>query len=80
MPTTNQLGMLKLTISPVRDAEYLRLVAEQIQQLPGVVRVRTTPATLQIEIIYRQPAAGLLRAVHVALRLAGTEIVAGKAF
>jgi len=80
MPTATQLGMLKLTISPARDAEYLRLVAEQLQPLPGVVRVRTIPATLQIEIIYRQPAVGLLRAVHAALRQAGTGIVAGKAF
>jgi len=80
MQTVSKLGMLKLTVGSSRDAEYLRLVVGQIQQLPGVVRVRADQTTLQIEIMFRQPAEGLLRAIHTALRTAGAEIVAGKTY
>lgn len=72
--------MLKLTVSPLRDAEYLQVVVEQIQLLAGVVRVRADESTSQIEVVFRQPVEGLLRAIHHALRIAGAEVVAGKTF
>lgn len=78
--TPTSLGMLKLAVSPARDPEYIRLVVEQIQALPAVVRVRADGATNQIEVMFEQPAEGLLRQIHVALRMAGSEIVAGKSF
>ena len=80
MPQISELGTLKLTVSPLRDPEYIRRVVEQIQQLPGVVRVRADQPTLQIEIMFRQPVEGLLRSIHVALRMAGSEIIAGKTY
>ena len=80
MDTTSKLGMLKLTVSPVRDPEYIRRVVEQIQQLPGVVRGRADHTTSQIEVMFQQPTTGLLRSIHEVLRTAGTEVVAGKTY
>ncbi|MEI6083035.1 MAG: hypothetical protein WCS70_01910 [Verrucomicrobiota bacterium] len=80
MNTNSELGMLKLTVSPLRDGEYIRNVVEQIQQLSGVARVRADVSTAQIEVVFRQPVEGLLRAIHLALRTAGTAVVAGKTY
>lgn len=78
MHSVSKLGMLKLTINPLRDDEYVRRVVELIQRVPGVVRVRADQPTSQIEIIYRQPVEGLLRLIHEILRMAGGEIKAGQ--
>ena len=76
MIESSEVGMLKLTVARGREEDFVWRVAEQIQQLPGVLRVRVECTHHQIEIIYRYPAEGLLRSVHDAFRSAGKEAVA----
>ena len=57
MQTTSKLGMLKLTISSARDADYLGQVITKIQQLPKVVRVQADHATLYFGTAKTPPAA-----------------------
>jgi len=69
------VGMLKLTVSGRRAEDYLWQVAESVQQLPGVLRVRVECSSDQMEIIFSCPAEGLLQSIHRALREAGSEII-----
>ena len=65
--------MLKLTFSGDQCKEYKWHVAEALQKIPGVLRVRVECSVDRIEIIYSTPADGLLRTIHESLpvRLAG---------
>ena len=73
MHHTSELGMLKLTVGPRRDPEYIRLAVEQIQGMPSVVRVRADQTASQIEVMFRQPVNSLLQSIPVALRMAGSK-------
>src|ERR1017187_9492671 len=73
-----EVGMMRFTLREDSEPEYLGRAAEEILQLPSVLRVRTNPARQEIEITFKQPAEGLLRQVNNALRLVGTEMTASK--
>ncbi len=70
--------MMRFTLREDGDTEFLGRVAEQILQLPSVLRVRTNPARQEIEIVFKRPADGLLRQVNNALQAVGTEMTASK--
>ena len=74
------VGMLRLSVRPGHPPDYIRRASITLQALPGVLRVRVEQASNEIEIIFHHPTEGLLRSVHQALRQAGSEIIAGKAF
>jgi hypothetical protein len=74
----SEVGMMRFALREDGDTEFLGRVAEQILQLPSVLRVRTNPARQEIEIVFKQPADGLLRQVNNALQAAGTEMIASK--
>jgi hypothetical protein len=74
----SEVGMIRFTLREDGDTEYLGRAAEQILQLPSVLRVRTNPARQEIEIVFKQPADGLLRQVNNALQAVGTEMTASK--
>ena len=71
--------MMRFTLREDTETEFLGRAAEEIRQLPSVLRVRTNPARAEIEITFKQPAEGLLRQVNNALRSVGTEMTASKA-
>ena len=73
-----EVGMMRFTLREDNETDFLGRVAEEILQLPSVLRVRTNPARQEIEITFKQPAEGLLRQVNNALRLVGTEMTASK--
>ena len=73
-----EVGMMRFTLREDSEPEYLGRAAEEILQLPSVLRVRTNPARREIEITFKQPAEGLLRQVNNALRSVGTEMTASK--
>ena len=66
----SEVGMLTLTLCDSTDADQLALSAERISHLPGVLRVRTDIQFNKLEIVFKNPAEGLLRAVHSALQSA----------
>ena len=70
----SEVGMMRLTLREDGDTDFLGRAAEQILQLPSVLRVRTNPARQEIEIVFKQPAEGLLRQVNNALHAAGAEV------
>ncbi len=73
-----EVGMMRFTLREDSETEFLGRAAEEILQLPSVLRVRTNPARQEIEITFKQPAEGLLRQVNNALRSVGTEMTASK--
>jgi hypothetical protein len=73
-----EVGMMRFTLREDCETDFLGRAAEEILQLPSVLRVRTNPARQEIEITFKQPAEGLLRQVNNALRLVGTEMTASK--
>jgi hypothetical protein len=74
----SEVGMMRFTLREDGDTDFLGRAAEQILQLPSVLRVRTNPARQEIEIVFKQPADGLLRQVNDALQTVGTEMTASK--
>lgn len=70
--------MMRFTLREDGDTDFLGRAAEQILQLPSVLRVRTDPARQEIEIVFKRPAEGLLRQVNNALQAVGTEMTASK--
>ncbi len=71
--------MMRLTLREDSEADFLERAADQIRRLPSVLRVRTNAARQEIEIVFKQPAEGLLRQVNDALKSVGTEMTASKA-
>jgi hypothetical protein len=80
MNELSTVGMLTLTVSERRDQDYIQLAANEIQRMPGVVRVRVEPSFNQIEIAFRRPTNDLLLAVHNALRTAGGRVADGRKY
>lgn len=70
--------MMRLTLREPDETDFLGRAAEEIGLLPGVLRVRTNPLRQEIEIVFKQPAEGLLRQVNNTLQLVGTGMVASK--
>jgi hypothetical protein len=70
--------MMRFTLREDGETDFLGRAAEQIRQLPSVLRVRTNPSRQEIEIVFRQPAEGLLRQVNNVLQMVGTEMTASK--
>lgn len=75
----SEVGMMRLTLREHSETDFLGRAAEEIGQLPGVLRVRTNPMRQEIEIVFKQPAEGLLRQVNNTLQLVGTAMIASKA-
>ena len=73
-----EVGMMRFTLREDNETDFLGRAAEEILQLPSVLRVRTNPARQEIEITFKQPAEGLLRQVNSALQSVGTEMTASK--
>ena len=73
-----EVGMMRFTLREEAETDLLGRAAEQIRQLPSVLRVRTNPARQEIEIVFKQPSEGLLRQVNTALQVVGTEMTASK--
>ncbi|MGD0059119.1 MAG: hypothetical protein ABSD58_06840 [Verrucomicrobiia bacterium] len=74
----SEVGMMRFTLREDGDTDFLGRAAEQILQLPSVLRVRTNPARQEIEIVFKRPADGLLRQVNNALQTVGAEMTASK--
>jgi hypothetical protein len=74
----SEVGMMRLTLREESQTDFLGRAAEEIRQLPSVLRVRTDPTRQEIEIVFKHPADGLLRQVNNALRFVGTELTASK--
>jgi len=77
-PSESEVGMMRFTLRENGETDFLGRAAEQIRQLPTVLRVRTNPTRQEIEIVFKQPAEGLLRQVNNTLRAVGTEMTASK--
>jgi hypothetical protein len=77
--TVPEVGMMRFTLREDGETEFLGRAADQIRQLPSVLRVRTNPSRQEIEIVFKQPSEGLLRQVNSALQMVGTEMTASKA-
>ena len=74
----SEVGMMRFTVREEGETDFLGRAAERIGQLPSVLRVRANPARQEIEIVFRQPAEGLLRQVDNVLRSVGTGMTASK--
>jgi len=74
----SEVGMMRFTVRDEGEMDFLGRAAERIRQLPNVLRVRENPSRQEIEIVFSQPAEGLLRQVDNALRSVGTEMTASK--
>jgi len=76
--TVPEVGMMRFTLREDGETDFLGRAADQIRQLPSVLRVRTNPSRQEIEIVFKQPSEGLLRQVNNALQMVGTEMTASK--
>jgi hypothetical protein len=74
----SEVGMIRFTVREESETDFLGRAAERIRQLPNVLRVRANPARQEIEIVFKQPAEGLLRQVDNVLRSVGMEMTASK--
>ena len=70
--------MMRLTLREDSEADFLERAADEIRRLPTVLRARTNPARQEIEIVFKQPAEGLLRQINNVLKSVGTEMTASK--
>ncbi len=73
-----QMGMIRLVVRADCTPDCLRRAGELVRQIPVVARVRTDEPSRQLEILFCRPAPGLLREIHLALKAAATELLAGK--
>jgi hypothetical protein len=64
----SEVGMMRFTLREQSDPDFLEQAATEIRELPTVLRVRTNPARQEIEIVFKQPAEGLLRQVNNVLK------------
>ena len=60
--------MIRFTLRDEHETDFLERAADEIRRLPSVLRVRTDASRQEIEIVFKQPADGLLRQVNDALR------------
>jgi len=70
--------MIRFALREDGETDFLGRAAEEILRLPGVLRVLTNPGRQEIEIIFKQPADGLLRQVNNALRSVAAEMTASQ--
>lgn len=71
-----EVGMMRLTLREESESDFLEQAAAEIRELPTVLRVRTNPIRQEIEIVFKQPAEGLLRQVNNVLKSVGTAMTA----
>ena len=64
----SEVAMMRFTLRAENETDFLERAAEEIRQLPSVLRVRTNAARQEIEIVFKQPAEGLLGQVNDALK------------
>ena len=74
------MGTLRLSVRRGSETDYLELAAEQIRQLPSVLRVHADPVFGNLEIVFRQPTQGLLQQIHTALQSAQCEVAASRMY
>jgi hypothetical protein len=70
--------MMRFTLRDESETDFLERAADEIRRLPGVLRVRTDTVRQEIEIVFHQPAAGLLRQVNDALKSVGAGMTSSK--
>ena len=67
-----EVGMIRFTMREETESDALEQAAAEIRELPTVLRVRTNPTRQEIEIVFKQPAEGLLRQIDQVLKSVGT--------
>jgi hypothetical protein len=72
----SEVGMMRFTLRDETEPDFLEQAATEIRDLPTVLRVRTNPARQEIEIVFKQPAEGLLRQINNVLKSVGTGMTA----
>ena len=73
-----KVGMMRFTLREESEPEFLEQIATAIRELPTVLRVRTNPMRQEIEIIFKQPAEGLLCQIDNVLKSVDTTMTASK--
>jgi hypothetical protein len=71
-----KIGMMRFTLREETEPDMLEQAAAEIRELPTVLRVRTNPMRQEIEIVFKQPAEGLLRQINSVLKSVGTAMTA----
>ena len=74
----SEVAMIRFTLRDERETDFLERAADEIRRLPNVLRVRTDVARQEIEIVFKQPADGLLRQVNDALKSVSARMPAGR--
>ena len=74
-----EVGMMKFTLREEAESDLLERAAAEIRDLPTVLRVRTDLSRQEIEIVFKQPAEGLLRQINNVLKSVGTAVTASNA-
>ena len=74
----SEVGMMRFTLREETEPEFLEQVATAIRELPTVLRVRTNPMRQEIEIVFKQPAEGLLRQINNVLKSVDATMTASK--
>ena len=74
-----KVGMMRFTLREETEPDLLEQAAAEIRELPTVLRVRTNPMRQEIEIVFKQPAEGLLRQINTVLKSVGTAMTASNA-
>jgi hypothetical protein len=74
-----KVGMIRFTLREETEPDLLEQAAAEIRELPTVLRVRTNPTRQEIEIVFKQPAEGLLRQINTVLKSVGTAMTASNA-
>jgi len=73
-------GMLRLFVCDGTRAGQLKAAAALIQRLPGVRRVSINSAAGHLDILFLEPAMGLLQAIHAVLLTVNTDMAASKVY
>jgi hypothetical protein len=64
----NGVGMMTLALSNPAGAAHLLQLAMTLRAVPRILRVRVDIERAQMELMFQQPAPGLLSQVHQALQ------------
>jgi len=68
--------MMRFTLREEGETDLLEQAAAEIRQLPTVLRVRTDTSRQEIEIVFKQPAEGLLGQINNVLKSVSTGMAA----
>jgi hypothetical protein len=74
-----EVGMIRFTLREETEPDLLEQAAAEIRELLTVLRVRTNPTRQEIEIVFKQPAEGLLRQINSVLKSVGSAMTASNA-